>query len=115
MSEPKPARSNYHADPECARYWKSEVFRRANAKIVALVGEMGGWEQLPEKFKVSGDSWEEIESRITQASNDGKWWDVIDIGDDYLRRVDTFCDNWRKQMEKKRNAGAPQKAESEAA
>ena len=96
--------AKHAADPEAARYWMGEIFRRGSNLIAALVGEMGGWASLPDAFQVSGKAWNEAEDAICKAAYAGRWWETVGLGDEYLKRIEGFCNEWRKKMAKAKGA-----------
>lgn len=105
MSQHKTTPAEYALDHDIARHWMREVFRRGGATIDAFIAEMGGWPKLPRTFKPEGPEWEAAEDAISAAAYAGRWWETVALGDEYLRRINAFCDGWRKQMTKAKGVG----------
>lgn len=91
-------------DADLARYWMAATFRQGCAAIDAFVAEMGGWEAMPSRFEIGGKAWEEAEGAISNAAYAGRWWETVALGDEYLRRIKSFCDGWRTVASKAKGA-----------
>lgn len=70
-------------------------------KINQLVADLWQWGALPARFEIGGEKWEAMEDAIAQAAERGAWWTVVDLGTEYLARIDRFCAAWREQANTK--------------
>lgn len=91
-------------DDDLARHWMAATFRQGCATIDAFVAEMGGWEAMPTRFEIGGKAWEEAEDAISASAYAGRWWETVALGDEYLRRIKSFCDGWRTVASKAKGA-----------
>lgn len=89
------------ADIEYAQELMRIVFMAGCDRIDLLVKEMWGWEKLPARFDISADGWTKAEMAITEAADNGYWWDVVALGGEYIERVEKFCAGWRAQAKAK--------------
>lgn len=85
------------ADVAMARECQRLVHYTAGSKIDDLVASMGGWDELPDQFVISGEAWDKAEAEISEQVNLGHWWRVIELGDAYVARVQSFCQRWAQQ------------------
>lgn len=76
------------------------AYRRINDTFVDFFRDLGGCENLPSEFDVSGEGWIEAERLIDEAAQLGEIEKTIALCRQYERRALAYFDAWRKRLGK---------------
>lgn len=71
------------------------TLRRMNADVMAFVNEVGGWDQVPDKFDVLGAGWVQAEAEIDAAVAKNDATAATKVCSAYQERVERYLQGWR--------------------
>lgn len=77
------------------------TYRRINETAVDFFRDLGGVDNLPEGFDVSGEGWVELQDQIDAAAKEFNIEKTIELCQSYDRRALAYFERWRKKLEKR--------------
>ncbi len=86
-------------DHECARWIASECYHQVSLLISIFARELGGWDNLPDRFVISDGEeggWHGDEVAINKAVLRGDCLTTWELCAAYKARVERYLTHWRK-------------------
>lgn len=78
------------------------TYRKINETVVDFFRDLGGVNNLPEAFDVSGERWVDLQNQIDETAKAFNIEQTIELCQQYETRALAYFERWRKKLDKAR-------------